>query len=512
MKGKLTDQPLAELLREIASKGLCGILRVEHERAQAAIYFEDGQVVFAASNVRTLRLREYLAKRNLVAESELASLQNAQSDLGLAAALRAKGLLREEDINSVLATLVSDILRVTLLWTDGDWEFNERARLGDPVKVRVDTANLLREAAHRLPLNFVALRFRNPGETFARAENASDPGAFLPSESFMLSRLDAPTQVEHLVALSGLREPDAYRILYGLTLSGFVTREYWQNAFRTDTGTPSKPKVGPAVPTTTSASESKPADNRWDSVKEENNLQPFFDRLGQATNYYQVLDLPLAAGPSEIKDAYYALARRYHPDIFHARSGTPMHSQISSAFARITQAYETLTDPKARSTYDASLRRSNSFQDSAPRKSTEKTLAKPVEDLDFDPGTPGVGQAEHSFNEGMAALKDGQINAAVAHLSAASRLSPREAKYRACYGRALAGVEKTRRLAENELQAAVALEPENATYRTMLAELYLDLKFHRRAQTEIDRALALDPNNANARSVLRKIQSAGKVR
>src|SRR6185503_9663243 len=109
MKGKLTDQPLAELIREISSKGLSGTLRIEYERAQAAIYFEDGQVVFAASNVRTLRLREYLATRNLVAENELANLQNPQSDLGLAAALRAKGLLRQEDINSVLATLVNDI-------------------------------------------------------------------------------------------------------------------------------------------------------------------------------------------------------------------------------------------------------------------------------------------------------------------------------------------------------------------------------------------------------------------
>ena len=132
MNGKLTDQPLAELIREIASKDLSGTLRIEHERAQAAVYFENGQPVFAASNVRSLRLREYLTKRNLVAEPELTNLQNVQSDLGLAAALRTRGLLRDEDINSVLATLVKDVLRVALLWTEGSWDFNERARLGDP--------------------------------------------------------------------------------------------------------------------------------------------------------------------------------------------------------------------------------------------------------------------------------------------------------------------------------------------------------------------------------------------
>ena len=53
MKGNLTTQPLAELIREIAVKGISGTLRLERERAQMAVYFERGQVVYAASNVKT---------------------------------------------------------------------------------------------------------------------------------------------------------------------------------------------------------------------------------------------------------------------------------------------------------------------------------------------------------------------------------------------------------------------------------------------------------------------------
>ena len=41
------------------------------------------------------------------------------------------------------------------------------------------------------------------------------------------------------------------------------------------------------------------------------------------------------------KETYYAMARRYHPDRFHIKSGTKVHAEISSAFARVTQAYET---------------------------------------------------------------------------------------------------------------------------------------------------------------------------
>ena len=108
-------------------------------------------------------------------------------------------------------------------------------------------------------------------------------------------------------------------------------------------------------------------------------------------------------------------------------------------------------------------------------------------------------------------MKEDRMDAAISYLAAAARLAPQEARYRAQYGRALGATEQTRRLAENEIQAAVKLDPSSANFRTMLAELYFDLKFHRRAQTEVERALALDPSNEPARSLLRKLEKSRKV-
>ncbi len=51
MEGKLAEHPLAELIREITATGLAGALRLARERAQVAIYFESGQLVFATSNL-----------------------------------------------------------------------------------------------------------------------------------------------------------------------------------------------------------------------------------------------------------------------------------------------------------------------------------------------------------------------------------------------------------------------------------------------------------------------------
>ena len=64
MNGQLSEQPLAELIREISSRSLGGRLRLEHDRVHVVVYFENGNIGYAASNLRTLRLREYLRKAN----------------------------------------------------------------------------------------------------------------------------------------------------------------------------------------------------------------------------------------------------------------------------------------------------------------------------------------------------------------------------------------------------------------------------------------------------------------
>ncbi len=508
--GKLTDQPLAELVREISTKSLSGTLRLANGSVQTAVYFDSGRVVYAATNLRTLRLREYLSKRSILSERELAKLDASLPDLDLATNLVACGTIRQRDVDALLSILVSDVLRVALLWTEGTWEFNGRTRLVDAVNVSVAPGTLLREAAERLPIKFVSGRFRNPGELISRASDLSPTSNFLPAESFILSRLDTPLKLEELLAISGLPEAAVLRVVYGLTLSGVLNREFWKNAFRTENprATTEKPAsvVAPFV-----APKPEQTDNWVAASVEVDDLQVFLRAMRKSTNHYEVLALPPTANSNEIKDAYYAMARRYHPDRFHLKSGA-RHAEIGSAFARVTQAYETLMDPKARATYDQTVK---------PRQSTESLVnsdkAAQAAGTGQEPDVEGFGSeaefgsAEDIFREGRGALEQGRIDVAIKHLANAAHLEPQVARYRAYYGRALAADEKTRRLAETEIQAAVRLDPENAVFHTMLAELYFELKFHRRAQTELDRALAIDRNNVRANLLLRKLEKSRKV-
>ena len=93
MNGQLSEQPLAELIREISGKSLSGRLRLEHERVHAVVYFEDGQLLYAASNLRTLRIGEYLRKAEVLSEQDLAQFNERVSDTDLLKVLCSQNLL-----------------------------------------------------------------------------------------------------------------------------------------------------------------------------------------------------------------------------------------------------------------------------------------------------------------------------------------------------------------------------------------------------------------------------------
>jgi hypothetical protein len=79
---------------------------------------------------------------------------------------------------------------------------------------------------------------------------------------------------------------------------------------------------------------------------------------------YDVLGVPAAASEAEIRSAFWALAKRYHPDV---NPGSPAAAR---RFVEVGNAAETLLDPTRRATYDESLtpgRRAARPPDAAPK-------------------------------------------------------------------------------------------------------------------------------------------------
>lgn len=510
MNGQLSEQPLVELIHEIFTQRLDGALRLRRDAVKVVIYFEAGQIVYAAANLRELRLTEYLRKQGLLSDEQLSSVEDIKSDLALAAVLSERGHLDQGAVIRLITKQVVDVLRVTLLWPDGHWEFDSRTRLDDSSRVRIDVRGLLLQASRKMQPHIVEARLPSQDEIVSPVSDLPDATALSPTEGFLFSRLEGRLSLGELRVLSGLPEADALRTIYGLALGGFVKRDRWPSALKKE-----RPigVFAPQVQAESTKKEVPPAEESVHTLATE--LEELLKRLENDPSHYEVLGVQPAATPEEIKSSYYALARRYHPDRFHMQAGTELHASVESAFAKIAQAYVTLADPARRSSYNAKL--------AARERVLRSTIAVPKQtDRDRDRLRAEAAQgaqagsstedefarAESSFQEGFIALQQGQIKAAIVNLAAAARLSPTDARFRAYYGRALAAAEDTRRLAETELQAALKLDPENFSYRLMLAELYFDLGFLRRAESELKRVLTAEPNNPGGRKLLRRLEAA----
>ena len=404
MNGQLSERPLTEILQELSARSQTGRLRIEHGRIKIAAYFYQGKFVYAACNLRDLRLRNYLLRGGLLTLQQLDIFAEDLSDVELAESIATKQLLPLVTLEQIHTRQVSDILRFALSLKEGAWEFDSRSRLDVAVTLNLDLEAILTGAARR-------------------------------------------------------------------------------------TAAPAAPEVSDAE-----------------------SVETFLQRLRAADSFYDVLGVETAASADQLKSAYYELARRYHPDRFR-KTEPALLSRLESAFAKITQAYDTLRDDRLRATYDTKLqarKKAPQLVDSAPKQAAVDTPAPaaPIADTTAPADAPlsAAERAANDFKEGYAALEQGERKLAAGLFASAARLMPNEARYRAYYGHMLASQENTRRTAEAELQAAIKLDPKNADYRVMLGQLFRDLGFVIRARGEAERALGVDPNNRKARELLRELK------
>ena len=105
-------------------------------------------------------------------------------------------------------------------------------------------------------------------------------------------------------------------------------------------------------------------------------------------NYYEILGLPIGAREEEIKKAFRKLALQYHPD----KNASP---QAEVFFKELNEAYEVLSDPKAKLVYDQLLTGSH-----APLEVT----SRPHRDPRYHRRPPGSYKRGNSKKEQLRAM------------------------------------------------------------------------------------------------------------
>jgi tetratricopeptide (TPR) repeat protein len=204
-------------------------------------------------------------------------------------------------------------------------------------------------------------------------------------------------------------------------------------------------------------------------------------------DYYSVLGITPRADLSEIKIAYYGLARKYHPDRFYGMEDYVLKEKVDVIFSTINGAYETLKNAKKRSEYDSASSDLRSI--SVGPLSSESKSAGPL-------GREAqLKAAEEHAKKAQAAYDKGNNYEAVQYLKSATQIAPEVAKYWQQLGISLSRNPQWRKEAEDSFNKAAELDPKNPENHLYMGFLYKNAGLKLRARKHFVSCLQMDPKN-----------------
>lgn len=527
--GNISRHPVAELLVEIADLKFNGSLRISKDGQKFIIYFEAGRVVFAVSNSRKDRLFEILLDQKQITKEELSKIENFTNDMYLAQHLVTEGRFRKQAIDRFFVYQIKLIIQNAVGLSEGVWTFSSLARIKEGIGFEFDFYPILYGFSNNLDDRKIVSRFNSFDEEFSKNHDKElDSTNFSPPEAYVLSRMDeVGLSVENLRSMSGLPNEDVLRILYKLWMGGFVVRRKWNSVFsKSDVSEINSTNF--TLKTSALSVEGKQQKIIVEKLREETqklaeeseikaaeamkktkeakvveiSLEEYLQQIKDAVTHYEIFGLQSGAETAEIKKAYFSLAKKFHPDLFHKQVEAELHDKIQNAFTEIAHAYEILKNEESREVYDFKLRKvieqinanNENGENSAPQ-----ILNITKEDIE---SRNDLTMAAESFDKGYDLLMNENYYEAQPHLGRAVHLDNNNPRYHAFYGKALSYDKNQSHKAEAELQTAIRLDAKNAIYRIMLAELFIEIGLFARAKGELKRLLQIAPDNREAQSLL----------
>lgn len=506
IKGSLRAFPLSELIVEVGQNKLSGSLRVANGANRTVIYFTDGALVFAVSNARQHRLFGKLIEKKKIDAAQIAGKVDPVNDFELGAFLVREALLAKEDLKDATIAQIEAILIDALSWVDGEWEFSPLTRIRAEMNYQIDIHGVMVNYARCLPMQTVNERFRSVHESFSINPGHVGELHLLAHESVIANYFsDLDLTIEDLRNCSAMPEDGLLQALYALWLGGKLIRQNWNAAFpkaalaEIQSARLSLAKKANELPKPKTeqvpvpAPQSGPASRKAADI--DISLDEYLERVENAETLYEVLGIETSSDVVKIKQAYFGLAKLFHPDRYHKEAPETVR-RIQSAFTKIAHAHETLKSKDTRETYDYKRKKD------ADLKAQRQAAGRGA---NGDGGDKREESAFESFDQGKAALSAEDYGAAIMHLGRAVHYMPENALFKAYHGEALSADDRQRHKAESELQAAVRIDPKNAEIRMMLVNFYVRFNMNKRAEGELRRFLEVVPGHREAAAMLAKV-------
>jgi hypothetical protein len=218
------------------------------------------------------------------------------------------------------------------------------------------------------------------------------------TEGYLLSRIDGTTSARQVVQLVPLDPDETERTLLGLVLTGRVEYraapspravpapddeaaplivDLEDPATEREPPTPTEeafpevlPVAGEEPGAQEDAGQSASAEPDPEILARKKEILEIFQSL-PLKNHFEVLGVEPGCTDTEVKRAYTALAKRFHPDVHRDPRIEDLHDILEAIFIRVGEAWEVLGDARSRATYEARF-------GVAPRRSQVTTRREPA--------------------------------------------------------------------------------------------------------------------------------------
>ena len=365
MQGSLSQETLAGVIRNLYIDRRSGILHLEQDGIRKRIYFKKGSMIFANSDVNDDRIGEFLIRQGAIerASFEMAAKVAKETHKRFGKTIVEMGYMTADDMQALVTGQIEAIIYSLFMWRSGEWKFEPHEDpVDEDIMLNLSTADIILEGTRRME-DIDAMR-RDVGNSNGMLRHSENPLllyqkiSLTPSEGFVLSRVDGVSTVADIAAISPLGEEETIRCIYGLVSAGVLEIQGAQPTVepepieeeRVDIPMPEAETLDRAA-----AAQAKPAGPTPEEQAIREDILKRHAALSNTT-LYDLLGISMNASGPELKKAYYAMAKKYHPDRHHSPHLHDVHGQLEELFLKVQQAYQKLSDPLARRRYDSSLR------------------------------------------------------------------------------------------------------------------------------------------------------------
>jgi tetratricopeptide (TPR) repeat protein len=525
--------PLFRLIREIFVNSRSGHLHFSHGKERRSLFFLRGHIVHGTTDVEGEHLGQILVRYGLISQPDLeratAILLSERKRLGTV--LDDLGIMSKARLEEAVALHVREILFSVAGRADGTYSFEEMSEegaLGANLTAQIPPGQIILEAARRLQSpEVLAMVLGDIDRVLAHTGNAllrDQKLTLSPADGFVLSRVDGTLTAREVFQIIPLPQEDTEHSLFGLICTGtleFVPRTASSRAraaveaekAAAPAPAPPPPAAPAARPTPPPAPAPSPsaaaaeaarkaeADRQREEVRKavESRRQEIANAYEgiKSRDFFEFLGVSRDADDRKIKEAYFRLAKPFHPDTALDPSLSDLRSKREAVFLHLGQVYETLRNPANRARYERML------DARAPRRPEPPAPAAPQPPPPAPPEPDKAQQLEaavEAVRTGVRLVKEGKYWDAIRSIEPAlPRLEGTvKLKARVTLARAYAKNPNWLRRAEESLLGVLQESPEFVEAYVVLGQVYRASDQRTRAVAMYRKALELQPGNEEA--------------